>query len=270
MRKFLIFMLGALCAVSVAAQEPDSLEHKPLTQAELEPSYTPEQAWNAANEAYIAGDFARAERLYDRIVADGKLSMKLYFNLANACFKQNEIGKAVLYYNRALRLAPGDEDVRHNLAIAESQTKDRIESVPEFFVKTWLREVRNLLSCRTWTVISLVALALAIVLGLLFVLSQRLAVRKCGFYGMAVALLLFVTTTCFAAVERRVMLDREEAVVMSSTASVKSSPDRSATDLFVLHEGTTLRVVSTLDEWSEVVIADGKKGWVESAKIERI
>ena len=118
--------------------------------------------------------------------------------------------------------------------------------------------------------IFLCLLAIAFVLGLLFVLSQRLAVRKGGFYGMAVALLLFVVTTCFAAVERRVMLDRAEAVVMSSTASVKSSPDRSATDLFVLHEGTTLRVVGTLDEWSEVVIADGKKGWIESDKIEQI
>ena len=263
-------MLGVLCTLSVAAQEPDSLDRKPLTQAELEPSYTPEQAWNAANEAYIAGDFARAERLYDRIVADGKLSMKLYFNLANACFKQNELGKSILYYRRALRLAPGDEDVRHNLAIAESQTKDRIESVPEFFVKTWLRQVRNLLSCRTWTAISLVALAAALALALLFVLSQRLAVRKLGFYGMVVALLLFVVTTSFAAVERRVMLDREEAVVMSSTASVKSSPDRSATDLFVLHEGTKLRILTEVDGWYEVVIADGKKGWIESHTVEQI
>ena len=270
MRKFLIFMLGALCVVSVAAQEPDSLGTKPLTQTELEPSYTPEQAWNGANDAYIAGDYARAERLYDRIVADGKLSMKLYFNLANACFKQNKLGKAILYYNRALVLAPGDEDVRHNLALAEAQTKDRIESVPEFFVKSWLRKVRNTLSCRTWTAISLVALAAALALALLFVLSQRLAVRKGGFYGMVLTLLLFVVTTGFAAVERRVMLDREGAVVMSTAAPVKSSPDRSATDIFVLHEGTTLRVVSTLDEWSEVVIADGKKGWIESAKIERI
>jgi hypothetical protein len=116
----------------------------------------------------------------------------------------------------------------------------------------------------------LVALAIALALGLLFVLAQRLPLRKVGFYGMLVAALLFFATTWFAAVERRVILDREQAVVMTSTASVKSSPDRSASDLFVLHEGTTLRVVGTLDDWSEVVIADGKKGWLESARIEQI
>ena len=160
--------------------------------------------------------------------------------------------------------------MRHNLAIAESLTKDRIEAVPEFFLKSWLRSVRNTLSCRSWTIMSLAMLAAVLMLGLLFVLAQRLALRKTGFYGMLLMALLFVVTTWFAASARGAMLDREAAVVMSSTASVKSSPDRSATDLFVLHEGTTLRVVETLDEWSEVVIADGKKGWIESAKIEQI
>ena len=107
-------------------------------------------------------------------------------------------------------------------------------------------------------------------LALLFVLSQRLIVRKTAFYGLFVTAILFISATWFAAVERRTILDREEAVVMSSAAPVKSSPDRSATDIFVLHEGTTLRVVETLDEWSEVIIADGKKGWIESDNIERI
>lgn len=270
MKKFMILLIGAFCALAVSAQTPDSLASKSLSQAEPEPSYSPKQAWSAANEAYIAGDFARAEELYERIVEDDKHSLKLYFNLANACFKQNELGKAILYYKRALRLNPGDEDVRHNLAIAESLTKDRIEAVPEFFLKTWLRSVRNTLSCRSWTILSLAMLAAVLILGLLFVLSQRLALRKTGFYGMLAAMVMLVATTWFAASERRAMLDREEAVVMTSTASVKSSPDRSATDLFVLHEGTTLRVVSVLDEWSEVVIADGKKGWIESNKVEQI
>ena len=211
MKNFMILLLGLLCTVSVSAQNTDSLATKPLTQAELEPSYSPEQAWSDANEAYIAGEFARAEELYERIVADDKHSLKLYFNLANACFKQNELGKAILYYKRALRLSPGDEDVRHNLAIAEGMTKDRIEQVPEFFLKTWLRSVRNTLSCRSWTIASLAMLAITLILGLLFVLSQRLVLRKVGFYGVLVTALLFVATTWFAASERDVMLDREEA-----------------------------------------------------------
>lgn len=66
------------------------------------------------------------------------------------------------------------------------------------------------------------------------------------------------------------MLRREQAVVMSSAISVKSSPDRSATDLFVLHEGTKVRIATEIDGWYEIVIADGKKGWTESRNIEQI
>ncbi len=270
MKNFMILLLGLLCTLSVSAQSSDSLAGAPLSQAELEPSYSPEQAWIAANEAYITGDFALAEKHYERIVSDGKQSLKLYFNLANTYFKQNKLGKAILYYNRALQLSPADEDVRHNLAIAESLTKDRIEQVPEFFLVTWLRSIRNMLSCQNWTIVSFVMLAATLILGLIFLLAQRMALRKTGFYAMVVTLILFVITTWFAASERRAMINREAAVVMTSTASVKSSPDRSATDLFVLHEGTTLRVVGALDEWREVVIADGKKGWIESNKIEQI
>ncbi len=231
---------------------------------------TPEAIWDAANDAYINSEYEKAARLYESILADGLFSMKLYYNLANAYFRNGEIGKAILYYNRALVLAPNNDDVRHNLAIAESYTKDKIEEVPEFFFNSWMRTVRNTLSCSSWTFVSLALLALTLALGIVYLLSQRIAARKGGFYGMLASLLLFIVATSFAASERHKMTDREQAVVMSGTASVKSSPDRSATDLFVLHEGTKVRIVETVEDWSEIVIADGKKGWIENGKIERI
>ena len=149
-------------------------------------------------------------------------------------------------------------------------TKDHIEAVPEFFLATWLRSVRSRLGCSAWTVLSLAAFAALLALGLLYMLSQRLAARKAGFYGMAVALLLFVVTSSFAWGSRRETVDRREAVVMGSSVPVKSSPDRSATDLFVLHEGTKVTVGDTLDGWAEIRIADGNKGWIELDRIERI
>lgn len=277
MKKIFVLMVAAILAVSVSAQQSDSLavadvqgEVAATDGSSVSETDDPEEIWKQANEAYLNSDYAGAARLYESILDRGLFSMKLYYNLANACFKTGQTGKAILFYRRALALSPSNDDIRHNLAIAESYTKDRIENVPEFFVKTWVRTVRNTLSCRAWTVVSLVFLALVLVLGLVYLLSQRLSARKAGFYGMLVSIVLFVVTTWFAAAERRVMLDRAEAVVMSSAAPVKSSPDNAATDLFVIHEGTTVRVVGTLESWSEIVIADGKKGWIESSKIERI
>jgi len=230
----------------------------------------PDRLWEAANAAYGAADYDRAATLYQAIADRNLHSAALYYNLANALFKKGELGRAILYYNRALRLSPSDEDIRHNLEYAERMTKDNIESVPEFFLNSWLRALRGSLGCTAWTVLSLAMFAAMFALGSVYLLSQRIAVRKAGFYGMLAALVLFVATSLFAWSERRVMLDRDEAIVMGSAVSVKSSPDRSATDLFVLHEGTKVTVGATLDGWAEVRIADGSKGWIEIGRIERI
>ena len=253
MKKILIYT--ALLFVSVVAQaaEPASLER-----------------WDAGNKAYIEGNYEKAIEEYSAIIAGGEYSMKLYYNLANAYFKQGEIGKSILYYNKALRIAPASDDIRHNLAIAESQTKDMIAVIPEFFLNRWLRIARNSMSCMAWSVLSLLSFALVLVFALLFLLASRIRLRKTGFYCAMCAALLFVATTIFAISSRNDMLSHDEAIVMASAISVKSSPDRSATDLFVLHEGTKVHILSEMDEWCEVVIADGKKGWLLKSNIENI
>ena len=229
---------------------------------------------SAAQEAALpaAGgqDTTQAVQLYTAITDKGLYSAPLYYNLANALFKSGETGGAILYYNRALRLAPGDEDIRHNLEYAERSTKDKIEEIPKFFLVSWAKKVRSTMSCTAWTVISLLLLAATLASCLVYLLSQRIAMRKAGFYGMAAALLLCIATTLMAWSERNMLVERNEAVVMSSSLSVKSSPDKSATDLFVLHEGTVVTIGSTVDGWAEVRIADGNKGWVEIERIERI
>lgn len=231
---------------------------------------TPDQLWDRANTAYINGDYHTATEIYKEILARGLSSMKLYYNLGNACFKEGQLGESILYYHRAQRLAPGNDDIRYNLGVAEARTKDNIEQIPEFFLTGWIRSIRHLMSCTAWSIFSLVALVAALALSLLYLLARRIALRKGGFYGTLVALLLFVVTTWFALGERREMLDDTQAVVMSLSTAVKSSPDKSATDLFVLHEGTLVKITSRLEGWCEVTIADGKKGWLESKTIETI
>lgn len=265
-------------SVEVAAAEADSTAMTAQTQAAdstaaaaiYPATASAEDLWQAGNAAYTAGDYARAAEIYTAIVDKGLYSATLYYNLANALFKSGQTGGAILYYNRALRLSPGDEDIRHNLEYAERTTKDKIEEIPEFFLVSWAKKLRSTMSCTAWTVISLVLLAATLALGLVYLLSQRISMRKSGFYGMAAALVLFIATTLMAWSERNMLVDRNEAVVMSSALSVKSSPDKSATDLFVLHEGTVVTISSTVEGWAEVRIADGNKGWVETDRIERI
>lgn len=275
-------LLAVLClCATAAAQEPASATPpaetaetaeaaEPTAAAAAPAALAPEQLWDLANTAYIHNDFRAAVQHYRAIEAQGLRSAKLCYNLANASFKLDQLGTAILYYRRALRLAPGDEDIRYNLAVAEARTKDTIERIPEFFLSAWVRALRHAMSATAWTVLSLLALTAAFALVLVYLLARRLTLRKAGFYGTLLAAAVFVVATSFAAGQRREQLDRDEAVVMATSAAVKSSPDRAATDLFVLHEGTTLRISNRLDGWCEVTIADGKKGWTEQRNIEEI
>ena len=281
--RLLTIIFSLLISVSAFAQEgaaqggaeqtttPTSANEAAAEPTVTEPTTTDaEELWDMANLAYNEGNFAKAVATYEQILSQNLHSAALYYNLANAYFKQGELGKALLNYNRASRIAPGDEDIRHNQEYAEKMTKDSIEKIPEFFLITWLRSVRGAMSCTAWTVLSIVMLATALVMALLYLLAQRMSLRKVGFYTMAVAVLLFVATSIFAISERNQLVGRSEAIVMSTAASVKSSPDRSATELFVLHEGTKVSIGETTDGWAEVRIADGRKGWIEDKRIERI
>jgi tetratricopeptide (TPR) repeat protein len=228
------------------------------------------ERWDAGNKAYVEGDYAKAIEEYQAIVDGGEYSLTLYYNLANAYFKSGNVGKSILYYHKALRLDPSQEDVLHNLAIAEAQTKDKVAEESEFFLARWMRSLRDTMNCTAWSVLSLVSFGSLLACVLLFLLASRISLRKTGFYCGLVALLFFVATTSFAVSSRNEILTHDHAIILSSAISAKSSPDRSSTELFVLHEGTKVRVVSEHNGWSEVELPDSNKGWVENIHIERI
>ena len=265
--RYIISFVALVLTTFTAVAQSDSTAVETLQQVEVLDNNA---LWNSANQAYIDGDFLSAVKLYSAIENRGFYSARLYYNLGNAYFKSGELGKAILYYNRALVISPSMEDAKHNLEIAEAQTKDNISVVPEFFLNRWMRLLRSSITCTAWSVLSVVFFAMIAIFMLLFLLGTALQLRKVGFYGTVVALLLFVFTTTFAISARNSIINRSEAVVMSSAISVKSSPDRAATDIFVLHEGTKVTISTEVDGWCEVTIADGKKGWTESSHLERI
>lgn len=269
-----LLLLPLLCAAWTVARAQEPAADSAATaeacgrqESEAPAAQDPDRVWEQANTAYINNDFRQAADLYGQLLARGLSSAKLYYNLGNACFKLDRTGEAILYYRRALRLAPASKDVRHNLGVAEARTRDNIERIPDFFLTEWLRGVRHTMSGQAWTILSLAALAGALAMALFYLLSARLARRKAGFYGTLGCALLFLAATSFAASERREPLDESQAVVTASSAAVKSSPGSGSTDLFVLHEGTVVEIGERLEGWCEITIADGKKGWIESSRI---
>lgn len=266
--RYIIAIITTLFITLSATAQGDStiVNNTPTVAVEVDNN----TLWQRGNQAYIDGDYTAAIANYTAIENRGQYSAKLYYNLANAYFKNEEIGYAILYYHRALRVSPTMEDARYNLTIAESLTKDKIAVVPQFFLNRWMLTLQRSISGTAWSAISIILLAAALSMLLLFLLGSRIKVRKIGFYGTIAISLLFVITSIFAIAERNDMINREQAIVMSSAISVKSSPDKAATDLFVLHEGTKVKITTQVDGWYEIVIADGKKGWAEESHIEKI
>ncbi|MCD7969804.1 MAG: competence protein [Alistipes sp.] len=229
-----------------------------------------EAAWERGNEAYMQGDYELAAMVYDSIRAEGYSSSKLYYNLGNAYFKMGKIGPSILNYNRSLKISPSDPDTRHNLRVAGTYVKDKIDAVPVFFLRSWIRSWRQTMSSNWWAAVSLVMFALAMGAILMYLLSARLALRKTGFYGALCALVLAFISVSFAAGQKNDMLHSGEAIVMSSAVPVKSSPDIASKDLFIIHEGTMVFVGERLNQWVEISLADGNKGWITESALEVI
>jgi tetratricopeptide (TPR) repeat protein len=231
----------------------------------------PDSLWNAGVAAYSDGRWEDARQAWTAIEGLGLSSPELLCNIGDACFRQDMLPEAILYYSRALKEDPSDKDARHNLEFARSLTRDRIDSVPEFFLRSWMRRLCWAMPSDAWAWLSLGLLAVLLFFVLLFLLGRRPAARKWGFFCGVAVLVLLVFALVFAAWQRRDYLRADDAVVMLPVVSVKSAPSGSDTkDLFILHEGTCVELLDSVGEWRRIRLSDGREGWLRSREIEII
>lgn len=227
--------------------------------------------WTAGVQAYTDGKFSDASAAWTSIEESGQKSAKLYYNLGNAWFKQGNYPKAILNYERALRLDPSYSDARYNLEFTSNFVQDKIEPVPEFILKSVARKVCYVMGSNAWAVIFLVLLAAALVMGLLFLLGSSVGERRAGFYCGIVLLLLSAGALSFSIWQKSDSVKTDTAIVMSPVSSVKSSPSSgSSKDLFVIHEGTKVTILDEVGSWKNIALADGRQGWIPASDIEII
>ncbi|MDR2358600.1 MAG: tetratricopeptide repeat protein [Prevotellaceae bacterium] len=226
--------------------------------------------WAQANTFYANGQYPDAIRVYTEIEATDNVSPALYFNMGNAYFKQNELANAILYYERALRLSPGDAAIAYNLEMAQLRTLDRVDTVPEFFLFTWVRNLRQWAGADTWAMLSLflIAATLLCLSGFFFIRSVRL--RKFAFFMAVAGVLLAAGSITFAGFQRAGITNRNEAIVFPAVVTVKSAPDNTGKDLFILHEGAKVTIIDELSNWQNIRLRDGKEGWIEAGNTKRI
>lgn len=223
-----------------------------------------------AEQMYREGKYQEAAELYQKILAEGQESSKLYYNLGNTYYKMGENTQAILNYERALLLDPSDGMARYNLRMAQQAVVDKIEILPELFLVRWYKGMVTYFSADQWGYISVGLFILFLVMAALFFYSGRVGVKKTGFIVGIISFLLTLATVFFATLQERRISQRDYAIITTPSVTVKGAPDHSGTDLFLIHEGLKVQVIGQLGDWYNVRLADGNEGWVTKSDLEKI
>ena len=228
----------------------------------------------SASQAYRGEDYTKSIQLYEQVVAqgihEGRESADIYYNLGNAYFRNGDMAKAILNYERALLLNPGDNDTRHNLRFARTRIEDKIDASDKFFLINWVNGFKNMFNSNTWASVGiglLIAFLLAITA---YFFTKKIWIRKTGFYAALVLFVFMLIANGFAFNQKNNRLNRNTGIIMSASASIMTSPDANSQELFRLHEGTKVRINKTDGNWIEIEIANGSVGWTSKENLETI
>ncbi len=253
-----VWAVLALAAAGVLMQAPAAA-----------PLHAQDELFAEGNRLYQQEDYQGALDNYLRVREAGFESAGLYYNIGNAYFKANELGRAILYYERARRLAPNDADILANLELARSLGADEIVPLPRFWlfrVGSWWMNLfpRSLL-------IGLTAGGYLMAAGAVVGLVLRLGAASWGRRAAVVGGILVLVLGTTLAVRETGLGQARQAIVLAAEVGVQSAPsDDPALQLFVIHEGTRVRVDRRSEEWLEVVLDDGKVGWVRAEVLEEV
>lgn len=277
MKKIWVLTIILMASVTLFGQDAvlnDSVSSDSLTKSDASAFSAAKQIVNATkaegDSAYIKNDFASAIQIYESLLQQGE-APEIYYNLGNCYYKTDDIARAILNYERALLLSPGNTDIRANLEIARSKAIDKVTPVPEIFFITWIKSLVNSQSSDAWARTGIVSFLLLLVSLAIFFFTQHIKWKKIGFSAAILFLIVTVLSNLFASRQKSYLTNRNDAIILSPSVTVRSTPSESGTSLFVLHEGRKVEIKdNSMREWKEIRLEDGKVGWVPSSSIEVI
>ena len=265
-----LFLVLFVFAASAQMKPADLNMNKKNASVTLSGNESPEKLLQMAATSYAKGKYYEAAVLYEGILQQHGMSDKVYYNLGNAYFKCDRLAPAILNFERALRLNPGDADARFNLEMCQARIVDKIDPIGMFLIVRWYHSLGNLFNSNGWAYVSILFFLLFIGCLFAYFFARRRWLKKSGFFVGILFLTFSVLSLAYAAQSSHRITNPDEAILFTFSVTVKSSPDKSGTDLFVLHEGTKMKIRSVLGDWSEIELEDGNVGWLLSKEIKII
>lgn len=224
------------------------------------------ELYRQGNLLYEGGKYEEASRTYERIIQRGIRNGHVYYNLGNAYYKQDRIGRAILAYERATRLMPRDRDLHNNLDLARERTVDQIAGAVPWFG----RQALDAVTVNEATVAATVSAFVASLALVGYLLARRPRARSASGYAVLVTCLVLLLAAGFMAIKIYDSLGNDEGIVLIPTAVVRTSPDAASEPVFTLHEGAKVRLVEHRDDWTRISLPDGKNGWLFQDDLEGI
>ncbi len=222
------------------------------------------------NQAYQKQQYDKAIQEYEKVLNEGYESAELYYNLGNAYFRKGNLGYAILNYEKALKLSPGDEDIQHNLALANSRTIDRINTLPDFFLFQWWESFLALLTFSGWVYLSYLFYILLTGLIVFYFFTRRPDLQRLSFFSGIAILFLLIISISISIIKYNREFNIKNGVVVQQSATAKLSPDADSKDAFVIHEGLKVKVEDKVDNYYRITLNDGKQGWLPQSDLRMI
>jgi tetratricopeptide (TPR) repeat protein len=224
-------------------------------------------------ELYGNKKYQEAAEVFEKIVDKGVNSPELFYNLGNCNYRLGKTAPTIYYYEKAAKLAPSDEDIAHNLMIANLRTIDKFDEVPAFFINAWINDIRDSRTSGEWSVLAIIFLWIAMALLAGFLMFYSVTIKKVLFASAILSMLLFMGSLSMSVMKSINDKKNITAIVFSASAYVKSSPDFDGTDLFILHEGSKIQILDEIkqgEKWSKIRLPNGKTGWMLSSEARTI
>jgi len=223
-----------------------------------------------ANRMYELGQYEPALERYNAVILSGSESSELYYNMGNSAYRSNSIGHAILYYEKALKLDPANEDAIHNLDYVSRYRLDAFDELPSYFLGIWISGFVQIFPEKTWSILAIIFFALLLAGLIIYLFSNYIAVKKLGFISGVAALALFAITFSSAVSRHKDIVNPDSGIILTPSVVVRSSPSESGTELFILHEGTKILVNEEVSGWQNIRVVDGREGWIRTVDYESI
>lgn len=229
-----------------------------------------QQLFREGNQYFQKGEYAKAIESYQKILDQGYESGALYYNMGNAYFKMNQLGKARLFYERAKRFMPDDEALKENLQLLKRRLVDKIAEPPKFFLTVWWESFLGFFSITLLSYLVVAAFWLFLLSWAFFLYMKKQKRKEKGKAFIVVTLFAFLLFGIMLFNKIQQSEHTEYGVIMKPSVTVYSEPRKEATEIFVLHEGTKVQILRRNLNWLEIKLADGKTGWLLKETLEKV